>query len=346
MNELKVLLATCALLAACLPSAQSQVLPTAPVPVTVDNFARAESDRYFAMTIKRAGLGQFFHWRELIPAGAQTVVRPNRDTLYSTAVFDLDAGPVNVTLPDAGKRYISLALINEDHHVVGVEYAPGQYTINRAQVGTRYVMLGVRILINPTDPSDQGHVHALQDAIAVTQANGPGRFDIPEWDETSRARIRGALAVLGQSLDDSRNMFGKAGDVDPVRHLIGSAAAWGGNPQKDAFYQIVTPERNDGQTPYRLDVGQVPVQAFWSISVYDADGRYRPNDLGAYTLNNLTAKKGEGGRVSVQFGGCTTTTANCLPIMPGWNYMVRFYLPDKSILDGSWQLPQAQPASL
>ncbi|NUT74863.1 DUF1254 domain-containing protein [Pseudomonas sp. C1C7] len=346
MNEWKVLLASCALLATGLPAAHSQVLPGAQVPVTVDNFARAESDRYFAMTIKRAaGLGQFFHWRQLVPAGAQTVVRPNRDTLYSTAVFDLDAGPVSITLPNAGKRYISLALINEDHHVVDVDYAAGQYTVSRAQVGTRYVMLGVRILVNPADPADLSQVHALQDAIAVTQANGPGRFDVPEWDESSRARIRDALAVLGQSLDDSRDMFGKTSDVDPVRHLIGSATAWGGNPQKDAFYQIVTPERNDGLTPYRLVVDQVPVQAFWSISVYDADGRFRPNALEAYTLNNLTAKKDQSGRVSVQFGGCTASTDNCLPIMPGWNYMVRFYLPQKSILDGSWKLPQAQPAS-
>lgn len=343
MSELKMLLASCALLVTCLPSAHSQSLPGVKVPVTVDNFARAETDRYFAMTIKRAGLGRFFHWRELVPAGVQTVVRPNRDTLYSTAVFDLDAGPVSITLPDAGKRYISLALINEDHHVVDVQYAAGQYTVSKAQAGTRYVMLGVRILIDPADAADTGRIHALQDAIRVSQANGPGRFDVPEWDEVSRARIRGALSVLGQSIEDSRDMFGKLGEVDPVRHLIGSAIAWGGNPQQDAFYQTVTPEANDGLTSYRLVVGQVPVNAFWSISVYDAEGHYRPNALEAYTINSLMAKKDEAGRVSVQFGGCSASTENCLPIMPGWNYMVRYYLPEPSILDGSWKLPKAEP---
>lgn len=343
MNEMKMLLASCALLVTWLPSAHSQPLPGVKVPVTVDNFARAETDRYFAMTIKRAGVGRFFHWRELVPAGAQTVVRPNRDTLYSTAVFDLDAGPVSVTLPDAGERYISLAVINEDHHVVDVQYRAGQYSVSRDQAGTRYVMLGVRILFDPTKPSDPGQVHALQDAISVNQANGPGRFDVPQWDEASQARIRGALTVLGQSLADSRDMFGKPGEVDPMRHLIGSAIAWGGNPQQDAFYQTVTPDRNDGQTPYRLVVGQVPVSAFWSISVYDAEGRFRPNAREAYTLNSLTARKGEGGRVSVQFGGCTDSSDNCLPIMDGWNYMVRYYLPEPSILEGRWQLPKAEP---
>lgn len=345
MNDLKVLLASCAVFAACLSSGPSQALPGAPVTVNVDNFVRAETDRYFSLTIKRAGLGSFFHWRELIPAGAQTVVRPNRDTLYSTAVFDLDAGPVSISLPNAGERFISLALINEDHNVVDVHYDAGTYTVSKAQVGTRYVMLGVRILVDPSDAQDMDKVHGLQDAISVTQANGPGSFDVPDWDETSRAKMRNALSVLGQSLSDSRDMFGRPGAVDPVRHLIGSATAWGGNPQQDAFYQIVTPERNDGQTSYRLEVGQVPVRAFWSISVYDADGHVRPNPLGAYALNNLTAKKGEDGKVSVQFGDCSATTANCLPIMPGWNYMVRFYLPEQAILDGSWKLPEARPAS-
>ena len=36
------------------------------------------------------------------------MIRLNRDTLYSSAVFDLDAGPVTITLPDAGKRFMSM----------------------------------------------------------------------------------------------------------------------------------------------------------------------------------------------------------------------------------------------
>jgi hypothetical protein len=38
----------------------------------------------------------------------------NRDTLYSQALFDLDAGPMTITLPDAGKRFISMQIINEE----------------------------------------------------------------------------------------------------------------------------------------------------------------------------------------------------------------------------------------
>jgi hypothetical protein len=124
--------------------------------------------------------------------------------------------------------------------------------------------------------------------------------------------------------------------------LIGSASAWGGNPQKDATYLSVTPDKNDGKTVYKLDVGKVPVDGFWSVSVYDAKGYYEPNDQNAYTLNNITAKPAADGTYTIQFGGCDGKVSNCLPAMSGWNYMVRLYRPHREILDGKWVFPKAQ----
>ena len=53
--------------------------------------------------------------------------------------------------------------------------------------------------------------------------------------------------------------------------------AWGGNPEEDAIYLNVTPAKNDGKTAYRLTVKDVPVDGFWSVSVYDAAGYFKPN---------------------------------------------------------------------
>ena len=53
------------------------------VPVTADNFVRAESDTYFAGLVKDGGLGKFYHRREPASLANQTVIRLNRDTLYS-----------------------------------------------------------------------------------------------------------------------------------------------------------------------------------------------------------------------------------------------------------------------
>src|SRR5262245_31751460 len=102
-------------------------------PVTADNFERAESDLYFGNAEKDAGgVGKIYHHREPMQIDKQTVIRPNRDTFYSPSVFDLDAGPVTITLPDAGKRFRSMMVLNEDHYVVGnVEYRPGSYTFDK-----------------------------------------------------------------------------------------------------------------------------------------------------------------------------------------------------------------------
>ncbi|WP_371135810.1 hypothetical protein [Reyranella sp.] len=74
------------------------------------------------------------------------------------------------------------------------------------------------------------------------------------------------------------------------------------------------------------------------------EGYFQKNDLNAYWLNNLTARKRADGTVAIQFGGCDGKIPNCLPIMDGWNYTVRLYRPRSRILDGTWKFPEAQPA--
>jgi hypothetical protein len=311
-------------------------------PVTVDNFARAESDLYFGNAVKDSGgkTSVFNHHREPMNIDHQAVIRPNRDTLYSSAVIDLDAGPVTITLPDAGKRFRSMQIINEDHYVVGdVKYDAGSYTYDRQAAGTRYILIGLRTLVDPNDAADVKQVSSLQDVSTISQAS-PGTFEIPDWDKASQKKVRDALIVLGATIPDFRGAFGTKEDVDPIRHLIGSAVGWGGNPEKDATYLNETPQKNDGKTVYELSVKDVPVDGFWSVSVYNAQGYYEKNKLNAYTLNDITAKKDADGTIKIQFGGCDGKIANCLPIVKGWNYTVRLYRPRQPILDGSWSFPE------
>jgi hypothetical protein len=314
-------------------------------PVTPENFPRAESDLYFGNFVKDGGFGKFRHRREPTTAENQTVIRLNRDTLYSVAVFDLDAGPVSITLPDAGKRYMSMQVISEDQYTPEVIYGAGKHTFTKEGIGTRYVLLRVRTLIDPNDLKDVLAVHELQDAIKVEPPSGPEKFEVPNWDEVSQRKVREALLILASTLPDTKRMFGPKDAVDPVRRLIGSASGWGGNPEKDALYLNVTPARNDGRTVYKLNIKDVPVDGFWSISVYNRKGYFERNPLNAYALNNLTAKAKADGSISVQFGGCNGKVENCLPTPQGWNYMVRLYRPRPEILDGSWTFPEPHPVN-
>ena len=138
---------------------------------------------------------------------------------------------------------------------------------------------------------DVAAVNALQDAIKVDEPGGPGSFQVANWDAGSQVDVRTALMVLAGTLPDVKGMFGPRGKVDPVRRLIGAGAAWGGVPDTDALYLNVTPADNDGRIVHRLMVKDVPVDGFWSISVYDADGRFAPNPQKAYTVNSVTGKR-------------------------------------------------------
>jgi hypothetical protein len=327
-------------------AASQPAAAAAAVPVTTVTFARAETDLYFGNSVRRGGFGKLYHYRTPTPIDKQEVIRMNRDTLYSSAVFDLDAGPVTVVMPDPGKRFMSLLVVDQDHYNPPVVYAPGTYTFSKDKIGTRYMMVAVRTLLNPADPADVKAANALQDKIVVQQPGGPGKFEVPKWDPVSQNKVRDALLVLGSMSGASPTVrrFGAKSEVDPIQHLLATAAGWGGNPPEAAVYTPFFPKANDGKTVHRLTVKDVPVDGFWSISIYNAKGYFEKNALESYSVNNLTAKPNADGSFTVQFGGCAKDTPNCLFTPPGWNYVARLYRPRKEVVDGTWQFPLAAPA--
>jgi len=318
---------------------------TAPIadtkPVTWDNWVRAESDKMFKSYVGLGGFGKLFNIRKPTPIDAQKVVRMNRDTLYSVGVFDLTS-PVTITKPDTGDRFQSLMVLNQDEYVpIPVVYKPGKYTLTQDEIGSRYTFVAMRTFVDSTDPADIKKANALQDQIKVQQSS-VGKFEIPNWDQKSQDKLRTAIQVLASTMTDTDKCFGTKEDTDEIAHLLGAALGWAGNPVKDAKYINVYPKQNDGKTAYTLTVKDVPVNGFWSISLYNGKGFFVQNQYNAYSINNVTAKKNEDGSITIHFGG-DPKQPNYLPIMDGWNYIVRLYRPQQQILDGTWKFPAPQP---
>jgi hypothetical protein len=182
-------------------------------------------------------------------------------------------GPFTTAVPDSTLTgFMSMQVISQDHYTTEVAYGPGAFTYTKDNVGTRYVYIHYRNLADPEKTEDIKVANAVQDAIKVEQASA-GKFEVP----------------------------------DPFDHLIGTAIGWGGNPRNATDYQSFYPTKNDGTTVHRLTVKDIPVDGFWSVSVYDAKGFFEKNPLDAYSLNNLTARPSADGSVTVQFGGCGRT---------------------------------------
>jgi hypothetical protein len=309
--------------------------------VTVDNFVRAETDETLGRYVSQGAFGKMLHVREPTPVDKQNVIRMNRDTLYSFGVFDLES-PLTLVKPDAGGRFQSLLVINQDHSMLPVIHGAGTFTFTREQVGTRYVALVVRTFVDPNDADDVKAANAAQDRLEIRQA-AVGRFEVPDWDEASLKTVRDAINVLAATKPSAAGMFGDKAKLNPINHLLGTAFGWGGNPEDAAIYVNRVPANNDGNTPYVLKVRDVPVDGFWSVTVYNAKGFMEKNDLGAYAYNSVTAKKDPDGGVTIHFGG-DPSQANYLPITPGWNYIVRLYQPRQPLIDGSWTFPVETPA--
>ena len=305
--------------------------------VTIDNFVRAESDTAIQKVYDVVGLGKLFHIRTPTPLDQQNVIRMNRDTLYSSAVLDLSK-PATVTLPDTSGRYMSLHVINQDHYMFATS-KPGKHELTQKKVGSRYAFLIVRIFVDANDAKDTTLANTIQDKVTI--AGGTGSLDIPRWDQEQLKAAREALNTLAKMGLDASRAFGSKNYVDPLQHLVGAAAGWGGLPEKNAFYEIKVTEKNDG-TLHTITVKDVPVDAFWSITVYNSKGYIEENNRGVYSYNNVTAAANKNGSITINFGGCDDGRINCLPVKNGWTYAVRMYEPRPEILDGTWTFPAIQ----
>lgn len=294
-----------------------------PIPVTADNYARAETARMFAALASRAGgSNRWSHGREPTPIDVQTVIRMNRDTLYSVNILDVSQG-ATITVPDAGDRYVSIMLVNEDHYVTRILHDAGSYELTADELGSEFVLAAARVLVDPQSPEDVAVVAAVQDGLIATSA-ASREYVSPDYDPATLREVTGALKTLGRGLTDFSMAFGRKDEVDRLTHLVGTAVGWGGLPRSEALYINESPQLPVGV--YHVRVTDVPVDGFWSVSVYNGDGFFEPNETDSYSLNNITAHRDEDGAVTVRFGG-DPALPNTLPIVEGWNYLFRLYRP-------------------
>lgn len=309
---------------------------TSSIEVNVLNYVRASTAAKFDGLLARAGgINRWSHGRKPVPIDKQRISRMNRDTLYSSVVVNISQG-ASLILPDSGSRYMSATVVDQDHYINKIFHGAGEHKLSMADFNTPYVLLTVRTLVNPSDPDDIIRAIALQDALVIKSTSDEA-YHHPSYDQESYQTTHKSLQQLAKSLPDARRTYGSKQQVDKVRHLLGSAYGWGGLPETETVYINVQPQLPVAQ--YSLTVKDVPVDGFWSISVYNKQGFFEQNPYDAYSLNNLTAKANPDGSYTLNFG-TDPSKMNFLPITPGWNYVVRLYRPGKEITDGSWRFPE------
>ena len=172
------------------------------------------------------------------------------------------------------------------------------------------MLLAARVLVDPSDPEDVAQANKIQDGLSLT-AGSSEPLELPDYDEASFTAVRTSVLAEGsQGFHGTHGMFGRKEDVDPHAHLLGTASGWGGLPEQEAYY-----ESRDAGLPvgrYTITAKDVPVDAFWSITVYGGDGFLHKNDLDAYSVNSVSGTRNADGSITVTFGG-DSSDLNPLP---------------------------------
>jgi hypothetical protein len=311
------------------------------VPVHLQNINTVETALQLERYQKIAGgVNTFSHNREMVPIDKQTTIAMNRDTFYSLAVLNLSK-PVTITLPEANGRYMALQIIDEDHYSPFVLDKPGKYVLTEDKVGTKFAFAMIRTFVDPNNPKDVEMVHKLQDAVKV-EGGGTEPYVLPNYDmKTYKALFADIQKLIKYWNGDTRGSMGKRGELNELIHTVATMAGWGLNPPSAAMYAVVNDDF-DPKNKYKIEVpADVPVKAFWSISIYNKDGFFGKNKQNAYTVNNVTGKKNKDGSTTIFLGACEDEKYNCLPLPgKGSYYEWRMYAPEQSVLDGKWHFPK------
>ena len=313
---------------------------TSPVTtVNAMNYVRAKTALQFDKYYVRAGdINRFGHTRDVVTIDNRSSRRLNRDTLYSVAIVDISKGAV-LEMPDAGDRYMSVQVVNEDGYTNAVFHGGGRYELSMEEFDTPFVWLLVRTLVSNASEQDMDSVHILQDQMRISSASSKPykhvEYDRESFDETTHY-----LVELGKGLTDNSKSAGTREDVDPIKQLITAAFGFGTLPETESFLIIAQPDLpSDGA--YMLNVKDVPVDGFWSLAMYDNEGYFHSNKYDSYGFSDQSARRNTDGSITLHFGG-DPLSVNYIPLTDGWNYVVRLYRPREEILNGSWKFPEVK----
>lgn len=313
-----------------------------PTMVTPETFIRAETDRAFMEMISNAGqTNKFFHFRQPTPLDKQTVIRMNRDVLYSGGVFDASDG-LDITFPEMpDDRYASIFIIDNDHYVQDLIYQPGQYKL---EGNTDFLYIIIRLQVfDASDNEEIALLNDLQDQFIVKSISSQ-EFPQFQWNLESLDSLRAVYNEESSKYSSWKGMMGKRGEVNEETRHIAAAAAWGLLPEEAATYLNYKPKETNASDCYTATYKVPEHKGFWSITVYGDDGYIKTENC---LLNNSNVQLNEDGTFTVHYGSKDVCgdVPNRLDAPEGWNFLLRVYLPGEEVLSGDYLVPEVEKSN-
>jgi len=287
------------------------------------------------------GVNEFTHMTSTVTVENQIVVRTNNDTLYSLAVVDTRKG-ATFTLPDTGERYISAIIFDEYHYPYGMIHKPGKHNI---EVDTDYAFVLIRTAFDGSQEDIKYVVEKLQPKMVITAASEiPYKMPADFADKKPVLdKINLELRAIGAKLESYSSLYHEKAEskADPKAEwegLLATSVAWGIIPATESTFLMDDPKLGTKQC-YSATYTVPPYGAFWSITIYDADGFLFSNSHSI--INDRNVKMNQDGTFTVAFGSAEQCgkSGNRLDTTEGWNILMRVYQADMDKL-AKYELPK------
>jgi hypothetical protein len=194
------------------------------------------------------------------------------------------------------------------------------------------------------EPGKSFEVEKLDPAVRKALTSAPQEAQrLMEWKIPTLARVANGWSMNTDTMGAYGNYY--------LKRAIVAKVGLGANLPEDAIYPMnLTDDIGrplDGANVYALhfDKGNLPpANAFWSITLYDADGFQVPNPLNRFNLSSwMPLNYNADGSLDLYFQNENpgpTKQANWLPSPKGpFNLLMRLYAPKSEALTGRWNPP-------
>jgi hypothetical protein len=194
------------------------------------------------------------------------------------------------------------------------------------------------------------------EAFDMAQAPAPVRAGLERAGRDGVRSIVASLPMLGATkntwlyLSNGMGVYG----TDYLRRAAIAMVGLGANLPEDAVYPLThvsadgRPLNGENRYVIRFAQGETPpVQAFWSITVYDPQGFQVANAINRFAIGDRDAlRPGADGSTELLVQHeepRAELRANWLPVPAGaFNLTMRLYYPQAQALDGRWSPPAVQ----
>jgi len=313
------------------------------------------------------GAGKFLlagpGWKGVVPEGVEKVIQSDTDfvfVVYRTQLFD-PADMDNVKKIQAGYTAVPLSkFVGQETPPAPPEIDFPAYSPEKVKTLDFFNYMSFLLQFCPTVPGDK-EARAKFAEIGIS-AGEP--FNTDAMSTESKKAIEAGMTDGDKTITEkakteksAANLFGTREFMknNYLNRAIGAKMGIYGNSKNEAYYftwhkdvdgKLINTAENDYVLTFKKD-DLPPVNAFWSVTMYDAKTQLLvANPINRYLINSPMLpdlKLNDDGSLTIYIEKDSPgkdMESNWLPAPDGPVYMVlRCYWPKKAVLDGEWKLP-------